>query len=285
MWFNVAAIVLVTVACIGFTYNKRKRLTCMTGMMIAMTIGMMSSLSLGLLLGVLFKHDLTQATIGAVTFGALAGYLAGKPISLMAALDGMMAGIMGGMMGAMLGVMLLVPQTMIWFVDFLYVVITLLLIKLIEEETATSREAKHGQPSYARTFGMFGVALLVAGLLLAAKFGLFQQEQTPTTPAPESAVAPQQSEQTSGDFQTATVNVSTSGYGPQNLVLKAGVPTKINFKTQSNAGCLRQVQSESLGLDKILEAGDNYVTLQALKPGTYQYACGMGMYSSTITVK
>lgn len=85
--------------------------------------------------------------------------------------------------------------------------------------------------------------------------------------------------------QTATISVSASGYGAQDMELKSGSPLQINFKTEEGAGCLRQVISEELGLDAILEPGDNYIMIKDLKPGTYTYACGMEMYKGTITVK
>lgn len=61
---------------------------------------------------------------------------------------------------------------------------------------------------------------------------------------------------------------------------------KINFKTEEGAGCLRQVVSKELGINTILnEKGNNFVKVDNLKPGTYQYTCGMGMFGGTITVK
>lgn len=75
-------IVLFTVYSIYYTYKRREKLTCMAGMMISMTIGMMSSIGLGVILGVILKHDLTLSTFIAILFGMVAGYASGKPISL-----------------------------------------------------------------------------------------------------------------------------------------------------------------------------------------------------------
>ncbi len=33
-----------------------------------------------------------------------------------------------------------------------------------------------------------------------------------------------------------------------------------------------------LGIEKILEPGDNVIDLPALEPGTLEYICGMGMF-------
>ena len=102
--------ILMIVALSGYivinTYKRKERVTGMPGMMIAMSIGMMSSLALGFQLGIVFDHDLAVPSIIAILFGLGTGYFTGKPVSVLASLDGMLSGIMGGMMGAMLGSML-----------------------------------------------------------------------------------------------------------------------------------------------------------------------------------
>jgi hypothetical protein len=40
----------------------------------------------------------------------------------------------------------------------------------------------------------------------------------------------------------------------------------------------------SLGIERVLEAGDNVIDLPALEPGVLAYTCGMGMYSGWITI-
>ncbi|MFL6554663.1 MAG: cupredoxin domain-containing protein [Bacillus sp. (in: firmicutes)] len=68
------------------------------------------------------------------------------------------------------------------------------------------------------------------------------------------------------------------------MVIKAGTPSIINFKTEK-VGCTGIVLSKELGFNSSLKGNtNNYVNIKALKPGTYQYSCGMGMYKGTITV-
>lgn len=281
---NVLLVLVVTAYLVFDIYQRRKKLTCMTAMMIAMTIGMMVSISLGVLLGIYFNHDLTKSTILAVVVGMISGYAAGKPVSLMAALDGMLAGIMGGMMGAMLGVMLVVPITMVWFVNVIFIAVMFVLIQLMDDETGASKSDRNQvKNSFFGSVGLAVALVAVAGLLLVFKGNLLGVTQASSS---QSSAGPSAQEQIMGDVQEATINVSSSGYGPQNLDLKAGIPAKVNFKTENGAGCLRQVVSKELGLNNILsEEGDNYITLKNLKPGTYPYTCGMGMYGGTVTVK
>lgn len=117
------------------TFKRRRHLSCMAAMMIAMTIGMIGSVAFGTIVGLMYQPDLTIPTVAAVLFGMVCGYLSGKPVSVMAALDGMLAGIMGGMMGAMLGVMTTKhPNVILLFVDVVLVFVFLVLQQLINEE-------------------------------------------------------------------------------------------------------------------------------------------------------
>lgn len=135
--------------------------------------------------------------------------------------------------------------------------------------------------------GFIGSALtLIAGILVVGVL-LFVQNQGNafSNQSQPSTTEVQTTSEGNEGFQIATIEVNPTGYEPQNIEVRAGVPTKINFKTDPNAGCLRQVVSKELNINAILQEGDNYITLKNVKPGTYQYTCGMGMYGGTITVK
>ncbi|BBH20772.1 hypothetical protein Back11_21170 [Paenibacillus baekrokdamisoli] len=138
---------VLLVGCTGYTimriYKHRQLFSCMAGMMIAMTIGMIASIAFGTLIGLLYRPDLTTPTIAAVLFGMVCGYLSGKPIRLIAALDGMLAGIMGGMMGAMLGVMIESKGTVIvLFIDVVFIFVLLVLHQFISEESSVTRQSQ-----------------------------------------------------------------------------------------------------------------------------------------------
>ncbi|WP_308634250.1 hypothetical protein [Paenibacillus silvisoli] len=157
---------------IARTYIRSAFLSCMAGMMIAMTIGMMTSVTIGTIAGIVYPQDLTVPTAGAVLLGMVCGYLAGKPVSTMAALDGMLAGIMGGMMGAMLGVMIgKHAGMMVLFVDVIYVFIHMVVLQLIREQSQEGKnEAADGASSkqtpllHPFVFGL-GVFVLAAVFL------------------------------------------------------------------------------------------------------------------------
>ncbi|WP_336775207.1 hypothetical protein [Paenibacillus sp. MMO-58] len=137
--FSMAMVILFSGYIVFNTYKRKEKLTGMAGMMIAMTVGMMSSLALGVQLGIVFQRDLTISSIIAVLFGLGAGYFTGKPVSIMASLDGMLAGIMGGMMGAMLGVMLGVSYTMLLFINLIFIFIMSVALQLVNQKAGNTQ--------------------------------------------------------------------------------------------------------------------------------------------------
>jgi plastocyanin len=86
-----------------------------------------------------------------------------------------------------------------------------------------------------------------------------------------------------GNLQTISVSVGASGYDPNVIKLKAGVPAEITFG--QSQGCTGIVQSSDLGFQADLTGGPQTVKLAALQPGTYGFACGMGMVSGQIVVQ
>jgi hypothetical protein len=86
-----------------------------------------------------------------------------------------------------------------------------------------------------------------------------------------------------GDVQKIDVDLSKGYYEPNQLVLKAGVPTEITFGQSS--GCTAQVMSNELGFFEDLSAGPVTVELPALEKGEYPFYCGMQMVFGKIIVQ
>lgn len=143
----------------------------MTGMVVAMTNSMMTSVAIGTFLGISIQDkDLAIPTIIAVSIGMVVGYGTGRPISLMASLEGFSAGIMGGMMGAMLGVMLS-PQSaeiIVYFIDVINFFISVLLLRIMDEEMKTN----HIEPSKNKTLIVSFIVIGVLFLLMSLLFNL-----------------------------------------------------------------------------------------------------------------
>lgn len=286
MWLSIISIIM-TVLLSGYlllkTHQKKESLAGMSGMMIAMSTGMMSSLALGFQLGIVLNRDLQVSSIIAILFGLGAGYFTGKPISVLASLEGMLAGIMGGMMGAMLGSMLGFSYLMTLFVDVLFIFVFCVVVQLFK-----ANQIKNDQPAQSGSSGIS--AVFIAGVVTIAlgtvSVGLllFDQFQDHRVSAASSEHIEQHTVQKKGDVHVISVDVASDGFSQPNIVVKASVPTQLNFVKHTGYTCIRNVQSADAGFDIYLEKGDNVVTLKDLKPGTYHFNCGMYMYYGTITV-
>lgn len=56
------------------------------------------------------------------------------------------------------------------------------------------------------------------------------------------------------------------------------------INSEEARGCVNSFTIADLGVQEILPAsGETRIELGALPPGTLAYACGMGMYTGTIT--
>ena len=96
----------------------------MIGMTVVMVFVTLSSVTIGIILGIYFANDLTVSTIVSIVYGIVLGYFAGKSVSKLAIMEGLGAGVMGGMMGAMLGYM--IPSNfnmMVIFMTALFIII------------------------------------------------------------------------------------------------------------------------------------------------------------------
>ncbi|SFA49669.1 hypothetical protein SAMN05192569_102221 [Parageobacillus thermantarcticus] len=134
-------VTILSLMVIAFVFIKRKKITCMAGMMTAMALGMLVGLTGGLLVGILYSGNLFFSTILGAAIGFLAGFLTGLPISVMAIIDGILSGIMGGMMGAMLGEMML-PEyrnSMIHIMLVIFVGMISIILYMLQQETGFNR--------------------------------------------------------------------------------------------------------------------------------------------------
>jgi sulfite exporter TauE/SafE len=85
--------------------------------------------------------------------------------------------------------------------------------------------------------------------------------------------------------QTATINVTNSGYSPNNISLKRGVPTKLRLVASQVQNCSRSFTIPSLNLEKLLpETGETTIEFTPDKLGPLAFACNMGMYTGRFNV-
>ncbi|WP_237392099.1 hypothetical protein [Paenibacillus dendrobii] len=132
---SILIVFIYTVLCIMYVQLNRHILTNMTGMVVVMTTGLMSNLTIGVILGMLFAQNLVVSTGISILFCFLIGYLIGRPLNLLAVVEGVGGGIMGGVHGAMLGEMIPKRQwdVMLFIMDAMFIAVTAMVIYLIHD--------------------------------------------------------------------------------------------------------------------------------------------------------
>jgi heme/copper-type cytochrome/quinol oxidase subunit 2 len=152
-------------------------------------------------------------------------------------------------------------------------------------------------------------ALLLAGLALALLFGAYTVFSTATAQPgkPGAALAPVQAAGGGGcgcggfiDSGTAGASPSASGnataaganaqdiyiralktgvYDKQEITVKKGIPVRLHFTADPDAGCGRQVVLYGLDVRAVSKNGEeNVVEFTPQDAGTYEYNCGMRMW-------
>jgi len=86
--------------------------------------------------------------------------------------------------------------------------------------------------------------------------------------------------------QILKMTASSSGYKPNYLKVKAGIPVRWEITDTGTSGCTNAIISRGLFADEIpLTPGQTSVKeFTPIKPGKYKFSCWMGMVSGTIEV-
>jgi sulfite exporter TauE/SafE len=84
--------------------------------------------------------------------------------------------------------------------------------------------------------------------------------------------------------QTIVITAVTGAYQPENLHVRAGLPTTLIVRSQRAQGCVRSFVIPSRNTERTLPVnGDTTIDLGVLPAGRLDYSCGMGMYTGTVT--
>jgi len=87
---------------------------------------------------------------------------------------------------------------------------------------------------------------------------------------------------TSQEYQ---VQISGSGYNPNYLKVKKGLPVKITLVSNNTYGCALAFRIPSLGISKNLKPTDSQVIeFTPKEAGQIAFSCSMGMYRGVIDV-
>ena len=85
--------------------------------------------------------------------------------------------------------------------------------------------------------------------------------------------------------QEVTIAVR-GGYEPRTVRVKAGAPVRLIFDRQETSGCSEEVVLPDFGVRRFLPARQRTsIDLTALRPGSYEFTCGMGMLRGRLVVE
>lgn len=97
------------------------------------------------------------------------------------------------------------------------------------------------------------------------------------TPADSTAVT------TANGTQIVEIIAGLTSYSPSNVQVRSGVPTTLLIHSEGADGCIRSFVIR--GEQTILPVdGETRIDLGILEPGRLDYACGMGMFTGTLTI-
>lgn len=87
-----------------------------------------------------------------------------------------------------------------------------------------------------------------------------------------------------GELQQVTLGIKNYNYYPNTIEVEAGKPVEITLD-KSVVGCFRSFTVRDLGVSKNSRTPQDKVVFTPSKPGTYTFACSMGMGYGKLIVK
>lgn len=86
------------------------------------------------------------------------------------------------------------------------------------------------------------------------------------------------------DMQEVSMAVTSYGYEPKNLTIKAGVPVRWKINGDEAFGCTSIMTIPSLNISQPLRQGENIIEFTATQKGQLAFMCSMGMVRGSFNV-
>ena len=101
--------IIVSVYTVIFNISTKKKsssLSNVSAKCVAMSYGMITGTTIGLIIGIYLQGALAQSTVASIAISSVLSYFVGRAFGLTGIIEALASGFMGAMMGAMLGEML-----------------------------------------------------------------------------------------------------------------------------------------------------------------------------------
>ena len=145
-----------------------------------------------------------------------------------------------------------------------------------------------------RLLSALAVFLIVLGVVSVYAFNAEKstsairvQPQQPVTKNPEATQQkipqiPNQPPAPTGanSIQDISIHANAGGnYDKNRITVQSGVPVRLHFTADPNAGCGRQIVIYGLNVNAVSQSGEEKVVeFTPTTPGSYTYSCGMRMW-------
>lgn len=257
-----------------FIFYAQRKITCMVGMMGAMTIGMSVGLGLGTWVAATFPIPLFHSTMISMILGGIAGALAGLPVSLMAVLDGMLSGLMAGMMGAMLGEMISTEYRVLLLKVMGILTGGILFLLFIMLQNEINQEQLRQFPSFLRSPSWMFVIIVLGGIGIQPVH-VFQSMAKVTIDADHTQHFGHNPKQMVPDAPIGRqIIIEASDFSFKPAIIQIPSNETVEVVLRNNGKVQHNFEVPGLNIHILAQPGNQAVgTLLISKPGDYQAVC------------
>ena len=85
--------------------------------------------------------------------------------------------------------------------------------------------------------------------------------------------------------QEVDLKINASGYFPDTIIAKKGIPLKINVHSDNDAGCATDIVFPDFNIEKIIPAGSSdLIEILLSQEGTFNFRCSMDMFRGKLII-
>ena len=87
------------------------------------------------------------------------------------------------------------------------------------------------------------------------------------------------------NVQEVDLKINASGYFPDTIIAKEGIPLKINIHSDNDAGCATDIVFPDFNIEKIIPAGSSdLIEIPPSQEGTFNFRCSMDMFRGKLII-
>jgi heme/copper-type cytochrome/quinol oxidase subunit 2 len=298
---TIAAVFIITGYVIYQVFLQKEMLTNLNGIVITTVTASMTGIISSYLIGVL-SEDLFLACGVGLIIGFTIGFLGGQPIGIMPILFGCSSGFMGGIAGSLLGVSIKAENPyLLLLILLVFYIILLSLVILYIHVLANKKLTLDTQTISPFAILSAGIVLLSLFLFLYSSDIINANSSASTAPKQEteensnttagsasngSTAAPVEADVTKEASPKVKMEVTETGYTPNMIRVKKGVPVEIDVHNPLENSCLSTLNMPDFNINNVtLKVGTTTLNFTPSTAGEYTFSCGMDMFKGKIIVE